>query len=341
MPDAVPIIRNVDLSRRVVNTMFVEGLEPEHIASYRQHFVMLDPWMKLAEASRHGQICTTERYHPSASFRDSEFYNDWLSQKDNLKAATGIRIDIDASNAIIVCLHYSVDVAPSLDGQATEILRKLKPALIDAVRSAAMLNSHLEQKSQLGSVIDHFRGNLLLVDAQRYIHNANITAISGMDSGEIYASVSNILVFQDATAQRWLEEAIDQLLVKQGSDTAVAAFVTGEHIYRISVMRSFDYEASNLDLLIHPRPLLLVGIKMLSGCSLHLDVGALQLAYGLTRAEIRLCETLANGYSLIESAHLLNISEGTVRQRTKAVFHKTGTRRQGELIARILHFAHD
>lgn len=340
MPDVVPIIRNVDLPRRAVNTMFVEGIEPERIASYRQHYVTVDPWMNLVEATRHGQIRNTERYHPSASFRDSEFYNEWLSRQDNLKAATGIRIDIDPSNAIVVCLHYSVDAAPSLDGEATEVLNKLKPALIDAVRSAAMLRSHLEQKSQLGSVIEHIQGNVLLVDARRYIHQVNVAATSEMDAGQIYGSVNNTLVLQDAIAQRWLEETIDQLLTKQGERTAVASFMTGEHVYRIRVMHTLDYGGAGFDLLVHPRPLILVNIKMLSGSSLQLDIGALQLAYGLTKAEIRLCETLANGYSLIESAHLLNITEGTVRQRTKSVFHKTGTRRQGELIARVSHFAH-
>lgn len=340
LPGSVPIIRNVDLPRRVVNTMFVEGLEPEHIASYRQHYVAVDPWMSLVEATRHGQIRTTERHHPSASFRDSEFYNDWLSCQDNLKAATGIRIDVDPSNAIVVCLHYSVDAAPLLDGPATEVLNKLKPALIDAVRSAAMLRSNLEQKSHLGSVIEHIQGSVLLVDARRYIHQANVAATSEVDAGQIYGSVNNILVLQDAIAQRWLEETIDQLLTKQGERTAVASFMTGEHVYRIRVMHTLSYGGEGFDLLVHPRPLILVNIKMLSGSSLQLDIGALQLAYGLTKAEIRLCETLANGYSLIESAHLLNITEGTVRQRTKSLFHKTGTRRQGELIARVSHFAH-
>lgn len=33
LPDVVPIIRNIDLPRRVVNAMFVEGLEPEHITA--------------------------------------------------------------------------------------------------------------------------------------------------------------------------------------------------------------------------------------------------------------------------------------------------------------------
>lgn len=340
IPDVVPMIRNVDLPRRAVNTMFVEGIEPEHIASYRQHYVTIDPWMKLAETTRHGQIGTTERCHPSASFRDSEFYNDWLGRQDNLKAATGIRIDIDASNAVIICLHYSVDAAPSLDGPATKMLNRLKPALIDAVRSSAMLRSCLEQKSRLGSVIEHIGSNALLVDGQRHIYEANIAAVSGMETDEIYGSVGNILVLHDAIAQRWLDETIDQLLAKQETRTAVATFMTGEHVYRVSVMPALDHADSGFELLVHPRPLVLVDIKLLSNCVLHLDAGALQLAYGLTRAEIQFCEILANGYSLVETAHLLCITEGTVRQRAKAVFHKTGTRRQGELIARILHFAH-
>ena len=341
LPGVVPMIRNFDLPRRTVNAMFVEGLETEHITAYRDHYVGLDPWIDSINEISHGQVCNSERHHPSASFRDSEFYNGWLSRHDNLKAATGLRIDVDASNVVIVCLHYTIKQAPTMDGLASAMLGSLMPALIDAVRSAAMLRSGLERGPRLGSVIEHVRGSAVLMDSRRRICEANAEAINAMERGEICGDIGNILVLRDPVAQRWLEETNSQLLTLQDPHTAVRTFLTGNQAYRISMTRACGYSGINSDLLLHPQPNVLVVIRLLTSGSLQLDVEALSLAFGLTPAESRLCQTLANGYSLVESAHHLRISEGTVRQRTKAIFQKTGTHRQGELIARVSPFAVD
>lgn len=54
--------------------------------------------------------------------------------------------------------------------------------------------------------------------------------------------------------------------------------------------------------------------------------------FGLTPAEMRLCEALMSGLSLNEAAEELQITIGTARQRLKTVLNKTDTHRQGELI---------
>lgn len=58
--------------------------------------------------------------------------------------------------------------------------------------------------------------------------------------------------------------------------------------------------------------------------------------YTLTPAEARLASALASGRSLDESADALSITKATARTRLKRVFEKTGTRRQGELIRKLL-----
>jgi DNA-binding CsgD family transcriptional regulator len=55
--------------------------------------------------------------------------------------------------------------------------------------------------------------------------------------------------------------------------------------------------------------------------------------FGLTRAEARLASIIATGASPEQAAEQLEISRQTVRTQLKAVFAKTRTHRQGELIA--------
>ena len=57
----------------------------------------------------------------------------------------------------------------------------------------------------------------------------------------------------------------------------------------------------------------------------------------LTAAEIRLARRLSCGENLTDIAADIGISTGTLRVQLKTLFLKTGTRRQGELIALLAH----
>jgi DNA-binding CsgD family transcriptional regulator/PAS domain-containing protein len=63
---------------------------------------------------------------------------------------------------------------------------------------------------------------------------------------------------------------------------------------------------------------------------------ALRELYGVTASEFRLIEQLVRGLSLQQSAKRLGIAVETARSYLKAIFAKTQTHRQGELIA-LLH----
>lgn len=63
------------------------------------------------------------------------------------------------------------------------------------------------------------------------------------------------------------------------------------------------------------------------------DTERLRHALGLTPGEALLAGAMAEGRSLESCADELEIAIGTARQRLKAVFAKTGTHRQGELVA--------
>ena len=64
-----------------------------------------------------------------------------------------------------------------------------------------------------------------------------------------------------------------------------------------------------------------------------IEDGILRRLFGLTPAEERLGRQLANGLSLIDAADASRITRETVRVQLKAIFAKTGTHRQSDLIA--------
>jgi DNA-binding CsgD family transcriptional regulator len=58
----------------------------------------------------------------------------------------------------------------------------------------------------------------------------------------------------------------------------------------------------------------------------------LQRAYGLTPAEARVADAIADGLSLAEIAERFGVARGTVKNQLKEVFAKVGVRRQAELV---------
>ncbi len=69
------------------------------------------------------------------------------------------------------------------------------------------------------------------------------------------------------------------------------------------------------------------------------DPETLQTLYGLTAAEAALAAELARGRSVDQIAERLGLSRHTVRGHLKAVFAKTGTHRQAELVGLLLRSA--
>lgn len=89
----------------------------------------------------------------------------------------------------------------------------------------------------------------------------------------------------------------------------------------ISALRSFHSSAAALLLLTDSeRPA-------------RADYNSLKALFQLTPTECRLALELVRGNSVRQAAVRLSISEGHARQRLQSIFHKTGTSRQGALVA--------
>ncbi|MBN9270722.1 MAG: helix-turn-helix transcriptional regulator, partial [Mesorhizobium sp.] len=128
----------------------------------------------------------------------------------------------------------------------------------------------------------------------------------------------------------WLADTIRLLAAGMEPQTATRIFFA-DGSYQIGVVPLPRSKGSRS--LFSGGPLFLVVVRNLTrpaGTGTMADLGA---AFGLTAAEQKLCDLLLLGNSLKEAADILGIAFETVRQRLKAIFHKTGTHKQSELIA--------
>jgi len=78
-------------------------------------------------------------------------------------------------------------------------------------------------------------------------------------------------------------------------------------------------------------------IERIDGAASALQVGWAD-RFALTPAEIRLAAHLANGGTLANFAKARALSRNTVRNQLQAIYCKTGTHRQAELVGLLLKF---
>lgn len=338
LPGSMASFVNLDLPHGNVNALFHRGFPPAFIESYLHRYAALNPWTEFWTHAPNGYVSVSERDHPASAFRNTEFYVDWLAPQGNAEAAAGLKLEVDPSNSVQLVWHYGVRQAPAYDQTAAEILTRIRPAMAEAVRGAEILRTRFENGARLGELIDHVDGIAIMLDRTCRIHEANGEAARALTLGDIVSGTGDALQFRDPVATRWLEEAVVSLLDGARATSTTASFSTGEVVFRATLTRAPHFAEGNAALLVAPRPRALLVVKILIGRGVRVSVRDLQLAFGLSGAESRLCELLVNGLSLARAARELEVSEGTVRQRVKMIFQKTGTHRQGELVALIARF---
>lgn len=339
LPGSAAAVVNYDLPRRAINAAFAHGIDETFMLSYREGYARVSPWLDFMADASPGTVLVSERDYPARSFHDSAFYSEWLAPQGNMDAVAVVQVRAAPRNDIQIAWHYESGKADSHDAFAAAVLEGLRPCLIEAVGNATGLRDRLEEGKRLGPLIERIEGAAMLIDRDRRIREANGRARAALNDGQVLAlAAGDMLVLRDPVAQRWLE---DELAQPGGSGFATTLFASGERIYRIGLTPAPEPEEAGFALLMRPRPLALVTIRLLVGEVIGLDHACLRFAFGLSEAEIRLCELLINGHSLAGAAQILGLSDGTVRQRVKAVFQKTGTHRQGELVARLARFNAD
>jgi DNA-binding CsgD family transcriptional regulator len=139
------------------------------------------------------------------------------------------------------------------------------------------------------------------------------------------------IVVRDQRARAALDTLIDQL--RNTPDTAAlpaGPFVVSRHAKHPLMIRVLPIPGAASTPFLGARALLvLTDLSPMPGAQ------PVELAhlFGLTRAEAKLAAIIATGCSPEQAAEKLGIARETARNQLKAVFAKTGTHRQGELIA--------
>ncbi len=216
--------------------------------------------------------------------------------------------------------------------------RELCSFLLPHLRRSLNIRNLLERSQTLGSLYSKAIGRLsiatVLIDENGQILDQNVFAREILESGDGLKVVGGRLEASYPSDNRELRRLI--------KETFEAGY--GPEVQKPPEAMSITRPSGEVSLgvVIEPipstawaegkgQPAAVVYIRDAVGKSQASNEVAKKL-FGLTPAETALSIQLANGLSLEEAAEALNIRRNTARAHLRAIFSKTGVRRQTELV---------
>jgi DNA-binding CsgD family transcriptional regulator len=273
-----------------------------------------------------------------AELHASKMYQEVLSPAD-VEYSLVVSVPEDDGSLIMFGVFRGKQ-SSSFDERAVEAFG----ALIPHVKQAVALSEHLARVDFTSRVafeaLDSLSMGVLIVDANARVVHASATARRIIEAGDGVALLNGTLKLLAGDNDAQLREAIWDAVAKAraGSLAPVHAVAlnrpSGKEPYPALVSalwgKHLRHGPDRLD-----RPLAVVFLSIPEEPP-EAPAELLQRLFGLTLAEARLCERLAEGETLDEAAQQLNIAKDTARVHLRNVFDKTGVSRQSELVAKIL-----
>lgn len=324
-----------NLSGGVLHFLHAFNLPTTSLQQYGEYYHQHDVWVPGALKQRHGTVLTNDLLVDQQEFKASEFYNDFLLPIDTCQI-NSVLLGSDPS-AFGVMTAFRSRHKDDFEEAEHEVARRLYPHVRRAMRIAEQLQG-LEAKR------DRFRDSLAMLPQPLFLIGAD---------GNVF--------FMNQAAATLITEA-DELDVRQGrliatqvpAAQALADLLAGALAWFdnplvaaggiVLVPRLSDRPG----LALHVTPLgsgLAEGFRHRRCVAVYAGdperepasvAERLIAAFGLTPAEARLAEGLVQGARLNDLADIFGITIGTARAQLKAVFQKTHTNSQAELMRLIL-----
>jgi DNA-binding CsgD family transcriptional regulator len=224
----------------------------------------------------------------------------------------------------------SIQRAPEegpFDHKDKRILARLSPRLTE-VATLATAVGRIALSSAI-NVLNAVQQPAIAIDRFGFVLDRNAAAEALFDQ-DLYVQERRLVV-KDAQARGCLEQLIDRLLATPGSGTLLFEPIVIRRRGKASVIaRTLPVHGAARTPFLGAQALLtFAAIERTRG----MQPAMLARVFRLTPAEARLAAIIAEGFSPEGAAEKLGISTITARNQLKAIFAKTDTHRQGELIA--------
>jgi DNA-binding CsgD family transcriptional regulator/PAS domain-containing protein len=287
--------------------------EEKVFTAYRDVFLALDPAEKILTQAPVGQLYQDREVLGDKFIASSVYYNEFHRPND-MNYLTSVKLSAVNGYACFLSLMTANGVLYPQQSHF-DLFKRLIPALIAASHLHARFESLRENLKYQNALLDnHIYPVWLVNDAGRVLY-ANRHAEHYQDRyRDSWATRHDALHIN--TDSKKLKQAIRRATVTDSQPKAGLCYTTDSKMIPVLVLPSAQLVGVAS---------IIIPVPMLSGTPL-IDI------FGLTPSENALVGLLIHGMTAEECALHLRVSIATVRTHLSALFRKTNTRNQSELL---------
>lgn len=278
------------------------------------------------------KVFTVKDLMTEEEWRDSSYRKLWCAPNDVYHVMA-----VDISTKDTGSLRFRV-TRPETAPEFSQDERELCQFLVRHIRRALNIHNQIDRSQSLGSLYSQAIGRLSIatvrIDESGQVLDQNLYAKQILDSGDGLKMVGGRLEAFYPSDNRELWRLIKQAFARANqhepetlpealSITRPSGEVSLGVVIQVIPSQGWAEGKGQSQAVIYIR-------DAVSKSQASSDVA--KKLFGLTPAETALSLQLTNGLSLEEAAEALNIKRNTARAHLRAIFSKTGVRRQTELV---------
>lgn len=312
------------------------GIDPYFVALYFDEYVKLDPTTIRHFFTEIGHSVSTTDIMPYEEFLKTRFYKEWGRPQrlvDHLSAV--LDKSLTSVSLFGVFRHER-------DGLVDDEARRRMGLIVPHVRRAVLIGQVMEEGTTTAAALvdtfDAIRAGMFLIDASGHIAHANVAGHELLAAGTLFRGPGGRLTAADPITDHALHEIFagasggDTVIGTRGIALPLTATDRTRYVAHVlpltsGVRRRAGYAAIAA---------LFVQKATLPGPSVP---EILLKAYGLTPTELRVLLAVVEIGGAPEVAEALGIAETTVKFHLKALFEKTGSHRQADLVKLVASYA--
>jgi DNA-binding CsgD family transcriptional regulator/PAS domain-containing protein len=311
------------------------------VSRFAAYYRRLDPWLQgFSPAWQAGSPFRCTEIISDSALRRTEYYNDFIKPLDIRFALSSIPLRSDGWMDVLT--FFRGVSSEDFDDASLEVFQVLLEHIAQALDIQRRIGLLEHRARGLGAALDRISQAVIVLDGAGRIIHANAAA------QEVFNAADGLAV-TDGRIEAWhagAADALDRALRHVDEVTTPAAIRQRRvisvprpsgcraYVLRISPMARDEEVLDVNDTGNAPRALVLINDP-----DAGLRVPALRElrdVYQLTPTEAALAAAIAEGRTVSEVAAREGIAVDTARKRLKAVFEKTNTHRQSELIRRLM-----
>jgi DNA-binding CsgD family transcriptional regulator/PAS domain-containing protein len=307
------------------------GLPMDDVDVYEAYYASIDPRREHVMRARVGDWMLCHRQFDDHFIARSEFYQDFLLPGGTRFGAATRLIDENDKSALIALVR-PIGAQP-FGAEDEQRLVKLTPHLQRVARLHMKLAAESEKAGLLESLVGALSDALVTATADGTVRYCNAAAEARFRLPHFPLAVKNgVLVAKDQNAAALLRLRLVAAVQGVGGAVSLAFPRSPLQVVHLTLcplsvrLNAMRHESE-------PQVLILMTDPSKPGLP---SAETLQLLFGLTSAEAKLALALAGGKSLEEHAVEARIAMSTVRTQLSNILSKTGARRQGEVVSRVL-----